>query len=277
MPISAHPSCAAMPISAPLASDLLAEIVRGKVIDGRFVAVVVAHPDDETIGCGALFHRMHHTTLVVATNGAAAPDAKNYGFGSPAEYALARSRELRRALRDVRIGALVELGLPDQAAAHHLAGLSRRLLDLFWTRRISTVLTHAYEGGHPDHDAVAFAAHWAGRRAGADIIEMPYYRSHWSGLALQSFADGNGVVAVSLSHDAQARKSTMIAAHATQSAVLSQFSLASEQFRRAPEYDFRLAPNSGAVYYDHQPWGLTSAQWCDIAAAALNELECSRF
>src|SRR6185437_9724842 len=39
------------------------------------------------------------------------------------------------------------------------------------------VFTHAYEGGHPDHDAVAFAVHAACRLSDIPpaIVEMPYY------------------------------------------------------------------------------------------------------
>src|SRR4029077_3455583 len=51
----------------------------------------------------------------------------------------------------------------DQQAAFRLAELARRLAALFAERGIAVVLTHACEGGHPDHDAVAFAVHGAAR------------------------------------------------------------------------------------------------------------------
>jgi LmbE family N-acetylglucosaminyl deacetylase len=44
-----------------------------------------------------------------------------------------------------------------------LAPVARRLADLFARKGTGIVLTHAYEGGHPDHDAAAFAVHAAGK------------------------------------------------------------------------------------------------------------------
>ena len=64
----------------------------------------------------------------------------------------------------------------------------------------------------------------------------------------------------------------MIAAHATQRAVLAQFQMATECCRRAPAYDFRRLPNGGALFYQDRPWGLTPEQWQHNAAAALDVL-----
>jgi LmbE family N-acetylglucosaminyl deacetylase len=68
-------------------------------IPGRTV-LVVAHPDDETLGCGALLARFADLTIIHVTDGAPrrGDDAARAGFSSPDAYAEARRRELREAL-----------------------------------------------------------------------------------------------------------------------------------------------------------------------------------
>src|SRR6266545_3371700 len=63
---------------------------------------------------------------------------------------------------------LIEIGLVDQEASLHLNELTRRLAALFREFGVRDVLTHPYEGGHPDHDAAAFAVHGACR-----LIDCP--------------------------------------------------------------------------------------------------------
>lgn len=132
------------------------------------VAIVVAHPDDETLGLGALLPRLSDVVLVHVTDGAprGGEDARRHGFQSPEDYAAARRVELAAAtgLAGVPTGRLACLGLPDQGVASGLAETARRLVPLI--RDAGIVLTHAYEGGHPDHDATAFAVHAASRMAG---------------------------------------------------------------------------------------------------------------
>lgn len=245
----------------------------------RPLLVIVAHPDDETIGCGALLHHLRHVTLAVITDGAPRDlaDAHAHGFADCAAYAAARAAELDAALDQAGCGAeVISFGVADQAAAHQLVPLSRRLAEVIADLGPGLVLTHAYEGGHPDHDAAAFAGHMAVEIAGGEpaIIEMPFYHLGPDGkMAAQRFVSRlDGEIAVDLPAADRIRKQRMIAAHRSQAKVLAQFSARTERYRPAPAYDFARLPNGGRLLYEQQDWGLTGAQWQVLASAALQEL-----
>lgn len=137
---------------------LLAGLAGTDRIDASRVAIVVAHPDDETIGVGGQLARLDGITIVHVTDGAPRDlgDARARGFASAEAYAAARRRELEAAmaLAGVPATALLTLDVPDQGAAFVMPGIAARLATLFAEREIELVLTHAYEGGHPDHDAI---------------------------------------------------------------------------------------------------------------------------
>jgi LmbE family N-acetylglucosaminyl deacetylase len=266
------------------AAELLAALVdpTRKPVAAHHVAVVAAHPDDETIGCGAQLARLMGATIVIVSDGAPRDlsDATAHGFDSAAGYAAAREKELSAALAlaGVPQRMVVTLRLPDQGVAFALVDIARRLRDLCCRRGITLLLTHPYEGGHPDHDATAFAVHAAKvllRRWGraVSIIEMPFYFLSGEGLVVQRFAPGHSEreVVLHLEGEAQTLKRAMIARHATQRRTLSLFATDAERFRSAPAYDFAALPNGGRLFYAQQPWGMDGERWLQLSREALDE------
>lgn len=246
--------------------------------------MVVAHPDDETIGAGATLPLFRRLLLVHATDGAPVnlADARAAGFTTAADYAAARRRELGAALAagGVRGAEGASLGAEDQGASLRMAELARALATLLRQHGTRAVLTHPYEGGHPDHDAVAFcvgAAVSLITRGGADapaVVEMAFYHAGPQGWAVGRFLPGGDPppTVAALTAEERARKRAMLDAFATQAATLARFPVGDEVFRPAPAYDFAAPPHAGPLLYERFPWGMDGARWRRLAAEARREL-----
>ena len=134
-----------------------------EVVSRPALLVVVAHPDDEILGAGIWLHRHveYDRHILYLTDGSPRDmqDARAAGFATRRSYAAARRRELRDALEMVSIPRrnCYRCDYPDKEAYLHLPALIERVDRLIEVLRPSVVLSHAYEGGHPDHDAAAFA------------------------------------------------------------------------------------------------------------------------
>jgi len=248
----------------------------------RPVVVVAAHPDDETVGAGGLLPAMRHATLVTVTDGAPHDpgDAERAGCNSREEYARLRREEMFSALS---VAGIPEercrtLNVVDQEASLEMAYLTMRLVDVLRELRPSAVLTHPYEGGHPDHDATAFAVHAACARVPnpPEVFEFAsYHAASESAPVIEAgtfLPDPGKVETAPLSDEARARKSAMIERYASQLHMLRHWPLDVERYRAAPVYDFTQAPHEGRLYYEHFPWGVTGERWRLLARDALRTL-----
>jgi LmbE family N-acetylglucosaminyl deacetylase len=241
--------------------------------------LLAAHPDDETIGLGAQLHRLGRLHIVHLTNGAPQDgrDAAAHGYVSVEDYAIARRAEFRAALAAGEcVPARTEcLGIADQDAAYRLTGIVLALADLIGKTQPEAIITHPYEGGHPDHDAAAFAAYGACRLTERDrgwrpdLIEMTSYHSEGGRLSTGHFLPNHSPgVAFALSDADRLRKRRMFDCFRSQRAMLGAFEIGIERLRPAPHYDFGEPPHDGPLYYEQFDWGIDGATWRTLARHA---------
>ena len=280
-----------MPAPAPAEEAILASVAApaGSASPLPRLLVVTAHPDDETLAMGARLERLAESRVLTITDGAPAngADALHHGFSSLEAYRLARRQELEAAL--AHAGLSIEILAPfagvkpvaDQTAALHIEELTRSIAAAICAFAPTAVLTHPYEGGHPDHDACSFAVHTAlqllripGKAlASLPILsEAPFYHAGSNGMMQTGeflpLSNAPATITCKLSAAEQASKRERLACFASQAETLSQFSTARESYRIAPHYNFGEPPHAGQLFYEHFPWGMTGERFRKLAADA---------
>ncbi len=245
---------------------------------GRHALLIAAHFDDEVLFAGGQFHAFGKITIVTVTDSTLPRHMlRKKGFGSPGEYTKVRRNELRGALDIADITAdCVELRYPATLAVFHLVSMTRRLGDIIAETAPDIILTHPFEGGHFDHDTVAFAARAATRRLAAapPLWEFGGYHREGAGTKYGAFISVEGAPekCVKLCPSQVELKRRMLACFASQLEIVSAFPLTTEFFRLAPSYDFSVPPAPRPLNYELWDWGVSWEVWQALAAAASREL-----
>lgn len=144
----------------------------------KHLLVLVAHPDDESFGCGSVIaHAVasgHHVSVCCASLGEAGETAPGYDLGRRT-LAEVRHTELVRAADILGAECLAPLGLldsgwdgeppPDSICGVPADELESRIGEVIAAQHPDVVLTIAGDDGHRDHvrvaDAVTAAFGWA--------------------------------------------------------------------------------------------------------------------
>lgn len=251
---------------------------------GLRLLILAAHPDDEIIGASQLLSRHPHSLVCFLTDGA--PRDRNLwspaaAQGSRKDYARIREAEAIKALSIAGVSQanIHWLGGVDQEAALEIATLTRRFSQFLSIQKPAPVITHSYEGGHPDHDSAALVANLAismlGERSRPLLLEMTSYHAKAGRCVTGEFLNPNTTpeLMFSLDRDARERKRRMMDAYSSQRLVLESFPLDQERLRLAPSYDFSQPPHEGQLWYECMGWPMTGERWRELAHAAMLEVQ----
>ncbi len=247
-------------------------------------SVIVAHPADEVVGAGCLISKLVDVTVLHVTDGA--PGDMEYaraaGFHERAAYAATRRQECISALAMANVppDRIVDLQLTDQCASNYLTELTRRITTFLQQSAADVVVTHPYEGGHPDHDATAFATHAAVRLMKRNgfrppaLFEMALHPGKDFKAKVPEFLPGQERETTTLLLDERARalKQRMFECLQTQRESLNASPFGPEKFRQPETYDFTTPPNAGRPYYENFSWAPTWDEWQWLARQALGDL-----
>jgi N-acetylglucosamine malate deacetylase 2 len=238
--------------------------------------VLAAHPDDEVIMCGALMQKMQKAVVVFATDGAPRDEGFWRQYGSRQAYSDVRRQEARQALSAVAASPVfladhVDGGIVDQELFRSLPAAIAEVEKIVASVVPDSILTPAYEGGHPDHDAACFIGWRVGRRAFVPVWEAPLYHRRADGAsAPQTFPELTGAeVELRTECGMLQRKIEMLRVYQSQGSVLDGFRPDVEIFRPLASYDFTRPPLPWKLNYEHWGWGISGSEVASAFAACL--------
>ncbi len=236
-----------------------------------------AHPDDDVLIAGTmrtLLDRCADITCCWATSGGI------MGGGARREEELHDAMEILGLERDRRR----LLRHTDSRVTTELDRFVESTADLIREISPDAIVADAFEGGHPDHDSVNFAAYEAKARAGSDarLYEFPLYNGsgplrHWR-WRINDFPPGGPPTRFTeLNDDAIRTKHAMMRAYASQRFYMAfarkvtspaVMRMRGEPYRLCPEdRDHAARPHPGKLNYERWFSAFLRTKFEDFQAA----------
>lgn len=249
-------------------------------LDAKNYLFLFAHPDDEVFIAGTMKQLLVRGAEL---HGVWVTSGDYFGKGAQREAELSRAADIlglpgrwRHLLRLPDLGLLREL----DRAADKTARLLRETAP-------DVVFANAFEGGHPDHDAVNFLAYEASFRAGIrpQIFEFPLYNGsgqayHWW-WRINSFPPGNTPTLHNrLTDEAIDCKYRMMREYSSQwmymiparlASSYSKLKMLGEPYRLCPKNrDHTQAPHTGMLNYERPFNSFMKIRFRDFQEAVAN-------
>lgn len=147
---------------------------------GDHVLVVVAHPDDETFGCGATIAALGQAGVSVHVVSMTAGEAALDHVGrSVSGLAVRRREEFAHACRWLGVASATILDLPDSALGDHRLDIGRQIAALVEQIRPAHVLTTWWGEPHADHAALGSEVAAVADHTGTQVSGCLIWALHW--------------------------------------------------------------------------------------------------
>lgn len=239
------------------------------------VLFVVASPGDEVAGAGVWISRRSRpgdVFILHITTGCTAP--------LRSEQATVRRSEVHQALAMIRIPSrnCSYIPIESESAHHHFAEVVEAIEQSIADCCPSLLITHAYEGGHPDCDAASLATAAAIHQRFASmpkVLEFPLCHADCDGTMVggEFLNDATWPASeiVLPSPCELAMKKRVLGAYRFQREKWNALPEGPEVFRPLPPYDYTRSPHCWPVWYETstRERRTTMSQWLESAALFL--------
>ncbi len=229
---------------------------------GRRILVLVPHPDDEVVGCGAAIGRALGSSCKEApaifaaylTTGVPSADRLwPWHRKDHARRVAQRREEARRAAELLGIQPLCFQDIPTRQLKEFLGPTRERLAGLIRELAADTLWTPAYEGGHQDHDVTSFLASTLGELVEAwEFSEYNY--AHGRVRSHQFISPTGAEREVPLGSRERQRKQQLLAIYQSERGNLGHVRIDREVFRPLARYDYSRPPHPGKLFYQRFQW-----------------------
>ena len=222
------------------------------------ILVLIPHPDDEVVGCGAAILRaQRHGSRVFGlylSNGVPAPENdwpwRRGRHGARVTRRWQEADAVRARLGMVEAG---RLDAPTRTLRRRMTEARTAIDRALAETHAETIWCPAFEGAHQDHDAAsALASCFAVR---VPVWEFAEYNNAGGRTHAQEFpARCGGEIVLDLGSSERKTKRELLRAYASEHGNLAHIGAARESFRPLPKYDYARPPHEGRVFYARYRW-----------------------
>jgi LmbE family N-acetylglucosaminyl deacetylase len=222
------------------------------------ILVLIPHPDDEVVGCGAAMvrARRHGSRIfgLYLSNGVPAPEndwpwrRRRYGA-----RAARRWREAEAVRAQLGIVETARLDAPTRTLRLRLSKALTAIDRALAETEAEMLWSPAFEGAHQDHDAAsALASRFAAR---VPVWEFAEYNNVGGRTHAQEFPKRlGGEIVLDLTPAERKAKRELLGAYASERRNLAHVGIAREAFRPLPKYDYARPPHEGTPFYARYRW-----------------------